>query len=359
MNGAADLRLYRLDGDTISAGCFSCPLLADCGGYTRVGGGWSCMDQCASCSNSCDRVCMKRPGAFARDVLEVGGLSDRNVGRIEQGIATSELPHYIPVIQHGYAREELLPIPVAAIPLKEIMRSRSGDYAPAVRDRGSLRERFGLDPTTRVIILGTGKDRALEAYWHRRRANRVPTALAALDVDLAIAPNFSLFLDDPRTQHLFNRKRSLICAAEWSTCGISSVPYLHAITRADWDSWERFLGERPEISIIAKEFQTGLSNEERALETLDRIADLESRLGRTLHLIAVGAARFRAAIGSRLARWTILDSVPFMRAMKRRVAIRLRLAPRVSWRKALSEPVGSLLAHNILTWSDWIEDLSG
>src|SRR6266496_2655221 len=75
---AAEKRLhaldaFRLDNTTISAGCLKCPLLKQCGGYTRAGGGWSCMDRCASCDSSCDLVCLKKPGDFVRALLEIDG----------------------------------------------------------------------------------------------------------------------------------------------------------------------------------------------------------------------------------------------------------------------------------------------
>src|SRR5689334_15040005 len=122
---------HRLDGHTLSGGCYTCPLLKECGGYTRKGGGWSCMDQCFKCDpKTCDMVCLKRPTSFARDLLEVGGLGFHGIPDALQVPASTSFPRYIPVIQHGYARDEDVPLKWAAIPLREVLRMRNGVYGP-------------------------------------------------------------------------------------------------------------------------------------------------------------------------------------------------------------------------------------
>ena len=69
---------HRLDSETMSVGCLACPLLSECGGYTRRGGGWSCMDRCVTCDTTrCDLVCLSKPRDFARALLEV----EPSVGR--------------------------------------------------------------------------------------------------------------------------------------------------------------------------------------------------------------------------------------------------------------------------------------
>ena len=46
---------------------------------------------------------------------------------------------------------------------------------------------------------------------------------------------------------------------------MSVIPYIAGVTQHDWDFWEGFLREHREINIIAKEFQTGPSNNQVAL----------------------------------------------------------------------------------------------
>ncbi len=346
---AHKLDVFRLDGTIVSAGCFTCPLLKQCGGYTRVGGGWSCMDRCASCDSSCDLVCLKKPSDFARALLEVGGFEHRAIAALNQ--PRPELPRYVPVLQHGLDREA--PLEWAALPIRAVMRFRRGRYVPLASSAEELRSRLGISQATKLLLLGTGRDRPIESYWRWRRLHGAPNALAELGFAGAIAPNYSLFLDDPRPQHMFNRKRSLLCASEWSDAGMGVVPYLQAVAPADWLYWETFLREHEEVTHVAKEFQTGLAKPERGEDAINALAGIQDRLGRRLHLVAVGAARFRALLPQRFDSWTLLDSVPFMKAVKRRVAVRVG-EKRVRWQRAIGEDVTDLLMQNCGQYRYWL-----
>jgi hypothetical protein len=352
---AAERRLhaldaFRLDNNTISAGCLNCPLLKQCGGYTRAGGGWSCMDRCASCDASCDLVCLKKPGDFVRALLEIGGFEHRGIPALER--PAEALPRYIPVLQHGFDQE--VPLEWAAFPLRGHMRFKGRRYAPIGASAAEVRARLGVSDTTKILLLATGKDRPIESYWRWRRLHGAPDALAALGLSCAVAPNYSMFLEEPRPQHMFNRKRSLICASEWSAAGIGVVPYLQAVAPADWLYWETFLREHAEVTHVAKEFQTGLANPERGREAIDNLDRLQRLLKRRLHVVAIGAARFRGLLDERFDdSWTLIDSEPFMKAVKRRVAARVD-GRRVRWMAALGQDAGDLLFHNVGRYQEWL-----
>ncbi len=352
---AAEKRLhaldaFRLDNTTISAGCLKCPLLKQCGGYTRAGGGWSCMDRCASCDSSCDLVCLKKPGDFVRALLEIDGFDHGGIPALER--PADALPRYVPVLQHGFDHE--VPLEWAAFPLRALMRFKGRRYAPIGVSAAEVRVRLGVSDATKILLVATGKDPPIESYWRWRRLHGAPDALAALGLSGAVAPNYSMFLEEPRPQHMFNRKRSLICASEWSAAGIGVVPYLQAVAPADWLYWEAFLREHVEVTHVAKEFQTGLANPERGREAIDNLARLQRLLKRRLHVVAIGAARFRGLLDERFeGSWTLIDSEPFMKAVKRRVAARVD-ERRVRWLPALGQDAGDLLFHNVGRYQEWL-----
>lgn len=336
---------HRVDAGTYAAGCRSCPLLTKCGGYTTSYAAWSCMDTCAECNkDSCDLVCLHKPERFNRDLMEVGGFD--LVARVPF-ISLQELPHYVPVLQHTSLYEGVLDLPVAAVPLAQVVRA-DGDIP--FDDRDDLRQQFGVGPRTKLLLLGTGKDRGLERYWRWRRANGLATRLHQLDFVGAVSPNFSLFLNEPRPTHLHNRKRSLICAEDWTTAGMPVAPYLGAVTPGDWDAWAGFLADHPEITAVAKEFQTGNANPRRGGKTLVALDRLQQRLGRRLHVIAVGAGQFARDLSLRFDRSTIVDSHPFMKALNRR-AIKPGIQ-RIAEESAKGEDVRALFDHNIATWEE-------
>jgi hypothetical protein len=214
---------------------------------------------------------------------------------------------------------------------------------------------FHLSQGTQVLLLGTGEDEPIERYWEARRLHELPEALAGLGWGMAIAPNYSLFLDDPRPQHFHNRKRSLLCASEWSAKHIPTTPYLHAVCQRDYDFWREFLEGHSEITIVAKEFQTGASEWQRGIWVIEKLAELQDALERDLHPLAIGAAQYRLELDRRFKNWTIIDSIPFMKAMHRRRA--RRGDRRVSWPAAIGGSVDALLSDNTEVWGRWIEDL--
>jgi hypothetical protein len=195
--------------------------------------------------------------------------------------------------------------------------------------------------------MGIGLDDEIERYWGER-SERLSDALAQLDFSAAVVPNYSLSLLHPRPQHFYNRKRSLVCAQEWSSRGIPTVPYFQAVTPRDWEYWREFLEAHPEVSIIAKEFLTGLADRERGLIALNEIARLQDVLRRPLHLLARGGAQFRGEFSRLFDEWTLTDSTPFMRAVNWHKA---RMdSQRIKWDKAPNRRVEALLAHNIGVW---------
>lgn len=339
----------RLDRGTFSAGCTGCPLRADCGGFTRSVPAWSCMDRCETCDKAtCDLVCTNKPDRFLRDMMEVGGFQLKTSSSFAQPLSSS-LSSYVPVLQHGKAFDGVLNLPIAAVPLSKIVRANG--QVPFTSPE-QLRAHFGVAPTTRLILLGTGKDRGIERYWHWRREQRLAEQLAKLDFVAGIAPNYSLFIDEPRPTHLHNRKRSLICAEDWSRAGLAAIPYLCAVTPTDWDTWYAFLVEHPEINVVAKEFQTGYANPRRgglALVELDR---LQQRLGRELHVVAIGGAHFARDLGVRFSAATVMDSQPFMKAVKRQ-----DMQPRqasIRYEHTPCDDVTALMDHNIGAWDEHV-----
>jgi hypothetical protein len=345
-----NLDLHRMDGEIVSLGCSPCPLFGLCGGNTRVGGGM-CVTRCSGCDPvSCDLVCLGKPETLMQAMMEVGGFGLNDIGPL---VTPEEaLPQYIPMIHNGSTRTRPLRTEWAAIPLSAVLKHPKGVPIPVAKTPGELREWFKLGPQTKILLMGIDQDLEIERYWEWRRAEGLPEALAALGVNAAVVPNYSYSLGHPRPQHLFNRKRSLICAREWSAQDIPTVPYLQAVTPRDWEMWREFLESHPEISIVAKEFETGLQNPERGKAALHELARIQDALKRPLHLLARGGAKYRDKFSYLFDNWTLVDSTPFVKAIKRQKA---RMdSRRVDWDKAPDRRVDALLAHNVGLWTKWI-----
>jgi hypothetical protein len=343
----------------VSFNCERCGFLRQCGGIEPATPLLDCFALCQidhDCE-TCQEVCPYNK-SFASRLKEVGGLRFDNLARVTQ--TQAELPTYVPVIHHGCKRSEPLRWPVVAIGTYHILRTVGEEYRSIVDSAEALRRLFMLAPNTQVILLGTAQDSPLERYWSYRRRDHAAGQLAGLDPLLAIGPNFSHFLDVPRTDNLFNRKRQLICLAEFSQVGISPVPHLSAVTPGDWRFWTKYLQSNGTISQVAVEFQTGNKRKTEGLKVVERIAALQDEVGRPLHPIIIGGSQFVEAVAEHFIRFTLIDSRPFMCAVKRRVFN--ESDPRVHWIQSPTLPgagIDALLADNVARYTHWIESRCG
>jgi hypothetical protein len=163
------------------------------------------------------------------------------------------------------------------------------------------------------------EDAPLERFWHHHRVRHVCEALAQLGLEITI-PNYSFFTCVPRFQILRNRKRILRAAERLSRAGVRVAIHLNAVTQADWAFWLAFLREHTEVTTVALEFQTGpLANHKIGQRAFDDLDELICRIGRPLHILLVGAARFYLQARQRRWHFTLIDSEPYMLAQKRRV----------------------------------------
>ena len=222
----------------------------------------------------------------------------------------------------------------------------------------SLRRSFGLSPDAAVILRGVADDRPLERYWSYRRRDGIPQRLARLGVTLAVGPNFSHFLDVPRHDNLFNRKRQLLCLAEFAAVGMNPVPHLNAAQPGDWRYWRRFLAENPSVTVVAAEFETGNRSRCEGQRVVSELVALQQLAGRTLHPLVVGGTQFLERIATDFQAASFIDSTHFMKTVYRRSFVALGGTEKARWKKfptAPGEPLDNLLSHNLRGYSDWLD----
>lgn len=330
----------------VAAGCQRCALLQQCGGMRNERALLTCIDQFCNCEGDCDNVCPNHPD-YARKVREIGGYNDHRIGPMQQ--RDVRLPVYVPLVHHGYSRISQLNIEAVAICPYNFLKLSNGRYLPKVKDRASLCQKFRIADNTKLILCGTAKDKPLERYWSHRRREKTMDVIAEISPDLYIAPNFSMFLDVPRPDNLFNIKRQLLCISELSAAGVSVVPHISATMPHDWNNWGSFLNEHDDIEHIAFNFQTGYSKPHLGKEALALLAQLQQDLGRELSLIMVGGSQFLTEAMMHFTRLTVIDSNPFMRSYHRRRLV-LNGPGKRYWVKSLTKPglpIDELLQGNV------------
>jgi len=296
--------------------CGQCVFRPPCDGIRDFSELFNCVYTfCCGGKADCDVVCPKNR-TFTEDVGGVFGLRFDNLPKISQ--RDIDLPLYVPHLNHQYSRSFPLNWPVVSVAPYKLFHMQNKAYTALAKSPDDVRSFLRLSPNTRIILRGTDKDNRLERYWTYRRRDEVPQQLAKLGVDLVIAPNFSHFVDLPRTHNLYNRKRQLICIEELQAAGLNVVPHLSDGDDGDWVFWRDYLMDQPSITYVAKEFQTGNKLLDVALVALGQMESIQQRLGRPLHPILIGGSQLTEYAASLFERFTILDSRPSMGAIKRR-----------------------------------------
>jgi hypothetical protein len=110
-----------------------------------------------------------------------------------------ELPLHLPVLVQAYADQ--LELPWVALHGGRLLGAH-GVVTPKHR-RGDLRQVYRLAPGTRVALELFVDDQVLEGVWARRR--QLLEELAELQLDLILAPNFSVWRDASRLCVIWNQ----------------------------------------------------------------------------------------------------------------------------------------------------------
>jgi Domain of unknown function (DUF4417) len=348
----AELRPHGL----INAPCQRCYFFQCCGGVETSRPLLTCFDEHCCGRELCNWVCPNHPAAFASYYREISGFGTDDIAEIRQSPIT--LPMYIPVVDHRSRRNQTLDWPFVALNTYRVIRPAGGRYRAVASSPHGLRENFGLSSSSGIVLRGVANDPPLETYWHYRRSENAPEQLGSLGIALAIAPNFSHFLNVPRTENLFNRKRQVLCLQELARAGLNAVPHISAVVPADWQFWAQFLEKNPLIHFIAKEFETGYKNPIEGRKAIGELARLQENVGRALHPILIGAAQFIADLPAFFDNFTVIDSTPFIKAMFRK-GFDDALADGF-WYDSFSlerQAIDGLLMKNLKGYSAWLERL--
>lgn len=365
MNAAALRESLRPHG-RVASDCDKCLHFADCGGIEPELNLFNTDCVRANCCRpwgpgteagapDCDNVCPNNP-KYLELLREVDGLSFHDLPVIPQSAV--DLPRYVPLIYRRYASKVTVNWPVVALDTYEVVKVANDRMVTVADSPDSLRRDFGLAPDTAVMLRGVADDRPLERYWSYRRRDCVPRQLARLGVSCAVGPNFSHFLDVPRHDNLFNRKRQLLCLAEFVEAGLNPVPHLNAAQPGDWRYWGRFLAENPSITVVAVEFQTGNRSRCEGERAISELVRLQERAGRRLHPLVVGGTQFLERIAADFQAASFVDSTPFMKTVYRQAFVSIAATGKRRWRKSPTAPGESLdrlLVHNLRCYSDWLD----
>lgn len=220
------------------------------------------------------------------------------------------LPRFIPQVDaHEVAAfDASLRWPAYAVGLRRVFSPQTQRIYPRFADRDA-HDVLGLAPGQLAMLVGYGEDPLVEGYWTRRRIDRLAEQLAAQHWDVVLSPNYSMYGNQPRAEHLLNFRRNLLVASELCAAGVMAVPNLYWFRKEDLDRYLHWCQDAAPaaVAVNLQTFRTSFDWETMALPGLsylavglpadtavfvtgssraDRITALGELFGRRLHLVS-------------------------------------------------------------------------
>lgn len=288
------------------AGCFACgKYCSGCPGCHRLFQACGPGERC----KLCPYVCPDRPGLPAFLAWRLGNTLELEPVRTQKGV---EFPEHLPLVATRLFEE-----PPAD--LSSWYALNAAKVSAEFWRSGGVRETYGFPPGSKVALSLYAPDRSLEKFW-LRRGERYRTIKE--EFDAVFAPNFSVYEDSPRMEHLISMRRSNAVAAEMAKYGIPVVPDISWYNKEDLDRWISCV-EKSEISAAAFSFQTvGRSNKSSAAwqSYLAGLRYFHQRVPEEMRIVLVGVnsltrmAEVFRIVGER--KVTFLDTLSFYTARK-------------------------------------------
>lgn len=196
----------------------------------------------------------------------------------------------------------------------------SGLRPRALSAGGDIRQWLKVLPDTRAGIHFYVRDRFLEGFWKSRK----DLYKNLKQFDLVFSPNFSVYEDAPRYEHLVNIRRCVTVYEEMLGRGVRAIPDVAWYQKKDLDWWADYI-RKNSIQVVAASTQTvgtGLHTLGSWKGYLAGIRYLAERVPGDVRIIIVGVSSPKKArvvlqeIGSGGRDISFMNSQAFMMARK-------------------------------------------
>jgi hypothetical protein len=217
--------------------CARCPALSRCGASPNL----CLLGRCDGCRDHP----LLRMEVRQQLVEQLGGL-DLHWSRLVAHLAVGELPVHIPVLVQAYA--DPVELPWIALHAGRVLGDTGRQLTP--KHRRPLRDVYRLGRSTRLALQFYVDDRVLEGVWRNRRS--VVRQLAALELDLVMAPNISVWRSDARFTQLAAQKIAFDLYHELREAGIAAIPDV-GFSRFEPDGrrWAEWINDQPGLHAVS------------------------------------------------------------------------------------------------------------
>lgn len=204
-------------------------------------------------------------------------------------ITTAKLPAYVPQVDTKELGElnADLDWPVFAVGLRRVFSPVSWKILPGYQGR-SASESLGLAAGVTTVLVGYGEDPLVEAFWTRR--HEVYPQLVAQQWGLVLSCNYSMYGNQPRTEHLLNFRRNLQIAVEMRSEGIAAVPNLYWLRLEDLKRHVDWVVDE-DVDAVAINLQTFRTDDDWRKRAVPGLLWLGATLPKQTRVIITGSSR--------------------------------------------------------------------
>ena len=224
---------------------------------------------CGGCNPSCERK--RRESLECDHACDVCGVVCRDrtdLGRLLSDVhcqspcnatlpLVPEFPHYLSQVEWSTgATLRLPPAGRYVMPLSKWIRNyrQKGSRPWSLRGSEDIVSHFDRD--SELYLSCHGRDRVIHDLWARKCCPSDPwAAFAEAGFSAVFAPDYSLWDDAPRAEHILESERSLVAARLIGSRGTPAVPQLFLHNDADIRRWAEWLCQYPQMTTIAVNLQ--------------------------------------------------------------------------------------------------------
>lgn len=194
------------------------------------------------------------------------------------------LPPLIPGISTGLQLKHLPTNSVVAISLGDII-GRGGELLVTnIRD---VKLRFGLPVDSRVVLIGTAKDSAIEKLWKISDSHNIWKRISRVGFEWVTSLTYSVWDEMPRVDQIRNQDRNFQTHDRFSNLGTPCIPFLFPFEKSDYVAAQEWFRKRPDINKVAIEAQSHKSPR-RIARLIKDMKAIEQAAGKRLQFVVVG-----------------------------------------------------------------------
>jgi hypothetical protein len=247
-------------------------------------------NRCGGCSNCEVLICKKKCDdcysicLFKKNVKRyLNSFDNFNISLSKNTFV--HLPTYLPVIPQKINTK--INSKYLALHAGKVL-TPSGRNLSRLYHSSSYLAKMNLDINSKVLLEFYVKDKFLEGFWDNRYS--IYKILKDLHFTSVISPNFSLYEDSPRIEHLYNIKRNCIVYNEILDIGINAIPDISWFDYRDLELWADEINKR-KINLISFSFQNvgvGLKPSNHWRHNLIGLKYLCERIHKNVNIILAG-----------------------------------------------------------------------